>query len=63
MESKSERLIEDLIKAKIITNRLCDRRKAQLIIRDYFCKVHKEAVEKTEIAKNKLTYTPPNFYD
>lgn len=60
---RSERLIQDLIDAKIITNRLCDRRKAQLIIREYFCQVHKEAVEKTIIAKNKPNYREPNFND
>lgn len=63
MESKSAELIKELIKAKIITDRLCDTQKAQLIIRQHFCQVHKEAVEATEIAKNKTNYKQPNFYD
>lgn len=62
-ENRSQRLIQDLIDAKIITNRFCDRRKAQLIIREYFCQVHKDAVEKTIIAKNKQTFIEPNFND
>jgi len=59
---KSEELIEELVKAKIIKNKFCDK-KAQLIIREYFCQVFKEAVEKTIIAKNKQNYIPPNFND
>jgi hypothetical protein len=61
--SKSENLINELISAKIITNRLCDRRKAQLIIRDTLCQVHREAVESTIIAKNKREFIYPQFND
>lgn len=60
---KSESLISELIEAKIITNKLCDRYKAQLIIRHFFCEVFKEAVEKTVIAKNRQNYIEPNFLD
>ncbi|CAK0771632.1 hypothetical protein CCP3SC1AL1_570011 [Gammaproteobacteria bacterium] len=60
---KSEQLLNELIEAKIITNKLCDRYKAQMIVRHYFCEVFKEAVEKTIIAKNKKQFIYPEFLD
>lgn len=59
----SDNLIDELIKEKIITNRLCDRRKAQLIVREYLCLVYKNAVSETVIACNKQKYIEPKFFD
>lgn len=60
---KSEALIQELIDAKIITDKLCDKYKAQLIIRHFFCAIHQEAVLATVIATNKKTYVEPQFFD
>lgn len=60
---KSDKLINELIEQKIITDRLCDRRKAQQIIRQYFCEVFNEAVCSTVIACNKKNYVEPEFLD
>jgi len=62
VENKSDKLILELVKEGIIKPRFCYT-KAQLIIREYFCQIHKDAVKSTEIAKNKKNYSPPNFYD
>jgi len=59
---KSEELISELIKAKIITDKFCDK-KAKLIIREYFCRVHQEAICATIIATNKHKYIEPQFFD
>lgn len=60
--NKSEHLIAELLKAGIITDKFCDK-KAQLIIREYFSQIHKEAVLATIMASNKRKYIEPNFYD
>lgn len=60
---KSIDLINDLIEAKIISDKLCDKAKAKHIIRKYFCDVHSEAVNATVMACNKKQYVSPNFYD
>jgi len=58
----SEQLLEELIKAKIITDKFCDK-KAKLIIREYFIRIHREAVLATVIATNKQKFISPNFED
>ncbi len=60
---KSDLLIKNLIDAKIITDRLCDLRKAKLIIRHHFCDIHKNAVSDTVIACNRREYKEPQFLD
>jgi hypothetical protein len=59
----SERLIEELIDSGIITDTLCDRIKAKLIIRDTLIKVHEEAVLSTVMAGNKKSFVAPPFLD
>lgn len=60
---RSESLILELIASKIIPNRLCDVKKAQVIIRKYFCDIHRDAVERTVIAKNRVNFKFPDFED
>lgn len=43
--------------------RVCDRKKAQQIIRQYFCEIHSEAVLATVMASNKKQFIEPKFYD
>ncbi len=59
---KSEKLLTDLADAKIITNDY-DKAKAQLIIRQYFCDIHNEAVLETVMASNKKVFIHPNYHD
>lgn len=59
----SDKIINDLISAKIITDRLCDRKKAQHIIREYLCRVHLEAVNATVIACTRQKYVEAPFND
>lgn len=63
MKYKSEKLIEDLISAKIITDKLCDKVKARLIVRQYMIELHNEAVQATVMASNKLKFVTPEFTD
>lgn len=63
MKYLSDQLINELYEDKNVMMTLCDRIKAQKIIRDYFIRVHNKAVEATEIAKNKREYITPNFHD
>lgn len=60
---KTENLISELIEAKIINDKLCDKAKAKLIIRKFFCDIHKEAVSATVMACNRQKYIEPNFFD
>jgi hypothetical protein len=60
---KSEKLIEELISAGIITNQFCDKIKARLIIRQYMIEQHNESVQATVIACNKKTFKAPEFTD
>ena len=61
-EHLSEKLIKDLVDAGIMAD---DNKSplAQAIIREYFCEVFKQGIEGERIARNKVTYTQPNFYD
>ncbi len=62
---KSDKLLSAL--EKEIDNKLNAKQRSamQKIIRSYFISVHKEAVEKTIIAKNRInrTFEYPNFED
>lgn len=60
--TKSQELLNNLI-ASGCDIRLCDEKKLQAIIREYFCQVHKEACEATRMACNKQKYNEPQFYD
>lgn len=60
---KSIDVINDLVDAKIIADKLCDMKKAQLIIRKYFCNVHSEAVNATIIACNKKIFVGTQYND
>jgi hypothetical protein len=60
---KSDKLIEELIKANIITDKLCDKVKARLIIRQTLIEVHNEAVLATVMANNKRKFIEPSFTD
>jgi len=59
---KSQKLINDLNKAGVKI-KLCDEKKIQQIIRQYFCEIHKDAVEQTIMANNKIKFTEPQFND
>ncbi len=59
---KSEKLLADLVEAKIIPKTFC-KTKAQLIIRQHFCELHNEAVLQTVIANNKKVFKHPIFDD
>jgi hypothetical protein len=63
MDYLSTKLIDKLQEDTGVKFTLCSRRKMQKSIRDYFIKIHEEAIEATEIAKNKSNYVQPNFYD
>lgn len=58
----SEKLIAELREAKIIKANICET-KAKLIIRQFFIKIHYDAVLNTIIATNKKTYVEPQFTD
>jgi len=60
---KSEKLIEELISAGIITDKLCDKVKARLIIRQTLIEIHNEAVLETVMAHNKATFVAPQYLD
>ena len=62
MKNISHKLLEEL-SANGARIKLCDRKKMQVIIRQYFCDIHKNAVEKTIIANNKKQFVTPNFED
>lgn len=63
MKHKSEQLIDDF-RAAGVSIKLCKEKLLQGIIRDYFIKVHREAIEATIMAKNKPTaFVEPNFND
>lgn len=57
---KSEKLMEALSAAGV---KIPDEKKAQFIIRQYFCEIHSEAVLSTVMAHNKSRYVPPQFND
>lgn len=59
---KSDKLLADLADANIVYKNF-DKTKAQLIIRQYFCDVHNEAVLATVMASNKQTFKHPQFFD
>lgn len=59
---KSDKLLADLVEAKIIPNTFC-KTKAQLIIRQHLCEIHNEAVLQTVMACNKKTFIQPIFDD
>jgi len=59
---KSEKLIADLVEAKIIADNY-DKAKVQLIIRQHFCEIHNEAVLQTVMANNRPTFKHPQFLD
>lgn len=63
MKYKSEKLIEELISAGIITNKFCDKAKARLIIRQSLIETHNEAVQATVMASNRQTFVEPPFTD
>lgn len=63
MKYLSDDLIDSLEDDTDTKFKLCDRRKMQKTIRDYFIRVHNEAVESTVIASNKPHYVKPNFED
>lgn len=58
----SERLIQELT-ANDLMPKNCDKKKAQLIIRKYFCDIWRQAIEETNIAHNKKHYNDPQFED
>ena len=60
---KSDQLINSIEKELGIKFSAKNRSAMQKIIRGYMITVHKEAVEKTIIAKNKHNYVEPNFND
>jgi len=63
MKYLSDKLIDELYEDKNVMMTLCDRIKAKKIIRDYFIRVHNEAVESTVMASNKSVYVKSNFTD
>jgi len=57
----SEQLLDEIQKAQFNAG---DDKQLVHIIREYFCKVHKQAVEDTVIAYNRKTgFERPQFYD
>lgn len=58
----SEKLIKDLVEAKIIPKDY-DKAKTQLIIRQHFCNIHNEAVLQTVMATNRPNFKHPQFFD
>lgn len=63
MKHKSEQLLDEL-RANGANIKLCDEKLLQVIVRNYFCDIHKQAVEATIMAKNKPTaFVEPNFND
>jgi len=63
MKYLSDELIDSLEDDIDTKFKLCDKRKMQKTIRDYFIRVHNEAVESTIMASNKSVYVKPNFED
>lgn len=63
MQYLSDKLLDQLNEDKDVMMTLVDREKAQKIIRDYFIRVHNEAVESEVMASNKKNYVKPNFTD
>lgn len=63
MKYLSEKLLDELYEDKNVMMTILDRNKAQKIIRNYFIRVHNEAVESTVMASNKSVYKKPNFTD
>lgn len=63
MKYLSDNLIESLEKDLKTEFKLCDKRKMQKTIRDYFIRVHNEACDATVIANNKRIALRPNFED
>jgi len=59
----STQLIDKLQKDTGVKFTPCSRRKMQKTIRDYFIRVHNEAVESEVMASNKSVYVKPNFQD
>jgi len=59
----SDKLISDI--ERINDNKYSAKEKSvlQKTIRDYFIRVHNEAVESTVMASNKSVYKSPNFTD
>jgi hypothetical protein len=60
--SKSEELIAELVKSKIITDHI-DEVKARLIIRRYFIDVFSDGVESERCARNHKIYNQPTYQD
>lgn len=59
----STKLIEQLEFDSKVKFKLCDKKKMQKSIREFFCLIHRDAVEKTVIAKNRKEFVFPQFYD
>lgn len=60
---RSEKVIDSLISAGIITDKLCDRIKARDIIKEYLVETHNEAVLKTVMAHNRPRFVAPDYTD
>lgn len=65
MEGKkhlSELLLEELVNKGILRINH-DKAAAQKVVRSYFVKVHRAAIQDEKIARNKQIYSEPNFLD
>lgn len=63
MKYLSDKLLDQLNEDKEVMMTLVGRKRAQKIIRDYFIRIHNEAVESEVMASNKKNYVKPNFTD
>lgn len=59
-EHLSEKLLAEIQKEQF--NSATDKQLV-FIIREYFCKVYRDAITDEICARNKKIYTPPNFED
>jgi histone H3/H4 len=60
---KSDRCINEIQKELGLKLSADKRAMVQKILRSYFVDIHKQAVEKTIMAKNKNEFVYPNFHD
>lgn len=59
---KSDKLLDNLIQAKII-DELADKKKAGIIIKDFLSEIYNEAVLETIMASNKKVFNHPTYND
>ena len=63
MKYLSDQLVSKLEEDTNSKFKLCDRRKMQKTIRDYFIQIHEGAIDSEIIARNRKNYVRSNFED